>query len=213
MTWKVKGKYACGSSCWVRVRDLCERIVSCFYNCKKFKGEEAECLIWDGMRLSGRDDAYASRDVGLDSSSAAGPELEMRWRNGKSVWRGGGGPWHWGSQPYCYFEEAKRGGLLRSVHRRMPMDLTGWPTSDPSCLLNDQIWYLTLWEWPGVTAAIPDISVKSSCLSFLLLLLFPVIILGEWENHRNAKGKGQVVLAGFRKSLSVTPRTLTAASF
>lgn len=111
-----------------------------------------------------------------------------------------GGPWHWGSQPYCYFEEAKRGGLLRSVHRQMPMDLTGWPTSDPSRLLNDQIWYLTLWEWPGVTAAIPDIPVKSSCLSFLLL--FPVIIFREWENHRNAKGKGQVVLAGFRKSLS-----------
>lgn len=61
-----------------------------------------------------------------------------------------GGPWHWGSQPCCYFEWAKQGSLLRSERRQMPMDLTVWPTSVPSQLLNDQIWYLTLWSGRGL---------------------------------------------------------------
>lgn len=69
-------------------------------------------------------------------------------------------------------------------------------TSVRSQLLNDHMWYLMLWEWPGVTAALPDISMKSSCLAFLLFLF------REWENHRNARKRGQVFLAGFRKSLS-----------
>lgn len=54
-----------------------------------------------------------------------------------------------------------RGGAQISV----PDDLTGWPTSAPSsAVANDQIGYLTPGEWPGVTAAIPDFSARSSCL-------------------------------------------------
>lgn len=75
-----------------------------------------------------------------------------------------GGPWWWVSQPRCYFESSKHGGLLRSERRQMPLGLTGRPTSVPSWLLNDQIWYLMLWEGPEVTAALPDISVHGSCL-------------------------------------------------
>lgn len=91
------------------------------------------------------------------------------------------GTWHWG-----ILSGQSRGGLLRSERRRMPMVLTGWSTSAPSQLLNDLVWYLTLWEWPEVTVAIPDISVKSSCRSFLLLYC---TIHREWENHRNARVK------------------------
>lgn len=108
-----------------------------------------------------------------------------------------GGPWWWVSQPRCYFESSKHGGVLRSERRRMPAGLTGWPTSVPSWLLNDQIWYLMLWEGPEVTAALPDFSVHGSCLP-----LFCFFILWEWGNRTDPKERGQVLLAAFRESLS-----------
>lgn len=37
--------------------------MSYFYNYNKFKGQEAELLIRDGMRASAQADAYASRDA------------------------------------------------------------------------------------------------------------------------------------------------------
>lgn len=97
-----------------------------------------------------------------------------------------GGPWWWVSQPRCYFESSKHGGLLRSERRQMPAGLTGWPTSVPSWLFSDQIWYLMLWEGPEVTAALPDFSGHGSCL-----LVFCFFILWEWGNRRNPKERGQ----------------------
>lgn len=93
-----------------------------------------------------------------------------------------------GSRPCCYFEGAR---ARRRAQISAPVDLTGWPTSAPSsAVANDQIGYLTPGEWPGVTAAIPDCSVRSSCLHHLLLL-FPFIISRNEETAGMPQEEGR----------------------
>lgn len=67
-----------------------------------------------------------------------------------------------GNQALVYFEWAKQGGPLRSMRREMPVGLTERPTSVPYRLLNNWMWYLTLWDCPGVAVAISDMKWRAA---------------------------------------------------
>lgn len=67
-----------------------------------------------------------------------------------------------GNQALVYFEWAKQGGPLRSMRREMPVGLTERSTSVPYRLLNNWMWYLTLWDCPGVAVAIPDMKCRAA---------------------------------------------------
>lgn len=99
------------------------------------------------------------RPVVLRQQPDGGGEMCWHHGNGTCDWGEGG----WGGRDLAVILRGRgQGGAQISV----PDDLTGWPTSAPSsAVANDQIGYLTPpGEGPGVTAAIPDSSVRSSCL-------------------------------------------------
>lgn len=133
---------------------------------------------------------------------------EKRWHHGNSVCVWQGEPSTGVRNLAVILRGQSLAVRLDQSAEGMPTGLTGWPTSVPSRLLNDRVWYLTLWEWPGVTAAIPDISVKGSCLSILHLL--PFFFLREWESYRNVRGEGRWSWQASGNHCHKTPRAFTA---
>lgn len=144
--------------------------------------EEAEGLIWDGMREGALADACASRDASL---SAAGPEKEMCWHHGNSPcdWWWWERLWHRSSRPCCYFEWAKRSGALRSVLRQHACGLNrmAYFRSQLSCLMTK---YVT-WRWgSGQGLQLPSQTSLWGAAASPSLLFFPFII------SRNEKTTG-----------------------
>lgn len=68
-----------------------------------------------------------------------------------------------GSRPCCYFEWARRRRRRRRSDPRRPTAQDGPLPLPRSAVASDQIGYLAPGEGPGVTAAMPDISARSSC--------------------------------------------------